>query len=163
MQKNTANGRSHSRCGRSARQAVVSAHLRCVFLYHLERQVIGCTLIGGRSGGCCRSCGRRRHTGGSGCGGCAGSGDNPALHAPCTDAVEPAALILMRVNVERHREFLAHLYVHLAQLVLSEHLESAMAGILLLRLKNKSLHFPRVARALRLSLARLKCLNDFSR
>ena len=53
------------------------------------------------------------------------------LDVPGTDAVEPTALILVSINIERNQEFLTTLNVELSQTVSSENIKAQFLWILL--------------------------------
>ena len=106
----------------------------------LERQII--IRIAGQKIGCGR-CGRRYWSSlldsGLLCRGAY------TFHFPGTDAVEPTILPLARINVERYRQFLAHLNVKLFYLVVSEYFEAHSARVLVMILNDVFLSFPFVS------------------
>lgn len=58
------------------------------------------------------------------------------------DAVEPAALILVRIYVERDIHFLSHLNVEALQAVFSKYIEHHLLGIGVVSLNDKTLNNP---------------------
>lgn len=72
-----------------------------------------------------------------------------AVYRPRVDRIEPSAIVLMRVNVERHGQLFAALYVEVVYLVFAKHPEAAFAGILVVCLNYVFLRFPRVSRTRR--------------
>ena len=67
-------------------------------------------------------------------------------NTPSAQLVEPAAVVFVGVNVERNGQFLADLNVELLDALLTKYFKSAFAGILIVRLNNIFLYFPRVSR-----------------
>ena len=65
-----------------------------------------------------------------------------ALNIPCTNAVEPAAIILMSIQIERNQKFLATLDVKLCDAVCTEHIEAKLLRILLVSFDNIRLSLP---------------------
>ena len=53
-----------------------------------------------------------------------------AINLPHIDLIEPTALILMGVNVERNGQFLSTLYVELLDAILTKYPEANLLGIL---------------------------------
>ena len=72
-----------------------------------------------------------------------------AVYCPCTDIVEPASLVLVRINVERHCHLLTHLDIELVYLVLTKDPEATFLWIGVMSLYDIVLRFPWVASALR--------------
>lgn len=64
------------------------------------------------------------------------------LDVPGTDAVEPTALILVSINIERNQEFLTTLNVELSQTVCSENIKAQFLWILLVGFNYERLSFP---------------------
>ena len=60
-------------------------------------------------------------------------------HIPCTNIVEPTALILMGCNVERHIDFITTLYVELGKTLSAKHVKNHLLGILLMGFDHKRL------------------------
>ena len=120
----------------------------------LERQVVGTVAISGCGSGwerslCAFGRGTERSTTGHGlrpCGTGLGSCRIDVLYIPCTNVVEPAVIILMGVNVKRHRDFLATFDIELSQTVGAEYIEHHLARILLVGLNDKRLRLPLATR-----------------
>ena len=60
-----------------------------------------------------------------------------ALNIPCTNAVEPTAIILVSIQIERNQKLLTTLDVKLCKTVSSEHIEAKLLRILLVSLDNE--------------------------
>lgn len=82
-----------------------------------------CCIVGGRcSGGSGRLYGS--------CGLCI------SVDGPCVDAIEPAAVVFMCINVERHGQLFSALYVELLDSFFSEYTEATFAWVLVVSLDN---------------------------
>lgn len=143
-------------CLRSRRHVLPAQQSGKYCMSCLERQIVL------RFAG--RSCWRNRRSGNiggrlrrNGSGTC-DSGNS----TPCTDVVEPTALIFMGVDVERYRHFGTYLYIHFLQAVFAENPEYAFTGILFVGLNDKFLRHPFVSGTCRRTRTRSKSRNDFS-
>ena len=65
-----------------------------------------------------------------------------ALNLPCTDGVEPTALVLVCVDVETYAKLLACLYVEQLDFVSTEHIETATTRILFVSFYDVILRLP---------------------
>ena len=59
-----------------------------------------------------------------------------------TDAVKPAAIVFVGINVERHHHFLTHLNVEAAQAILPKHREYHLLGVCFMCFNHKIFSFP---------------------
>ena len=102
-------------------------------LFPLERQVVCASFCSGLLGG-------REWSGGWGsgrlCGRSRGLSLGVAVDGPGVDAVKPAAIIFMCVDIERDGYFLTALDIELLDAVLAKYTEATLAWILVVSLDN---------------------------
>jgi len=85
-----------------------------------------------------------------------------AADIPCTDIVEPTALILVGIYVEADKKLFASLYVELLDFVLTEDVENALAWVLVVSFNDIVLCHPLVAGRLRHTTARWENRDNLS-
>lgn len=79
-----------------------------------------------------------------------------------TDAVEPATLILMGVDVELNVQLITNIDIEVAQTILAEDIEDHSVGIVFMSLQNKALDLPVISSTCRLAAAGFHRGNDFT-
>lgn len=121
-------------CGRFAQSCLLRG---------LERQVVGgvaAVLCWWERclGGVAHACDRLWRSGIEGCGGCGASLIDLA-HVVSANIIEPATVVLVSVEVEKYRQFIAGFDVEALQTILAEHIEHHLAGVLIVRLDDEGL------------------------
>ncbi len=89
-------------------------------------------------GGVAHACGCLRRGGIERCRGC-GAGLIDLAHVVSANIIEPATVVLMSVEVEKYRQFIAGFDVEALQAILAEHIEHHLAGVLVVRLDDEGL------------------------
>ena len=109
----------------------------------------GSGLGGSRSGLCLGSCSR--------CRSCL-----TAIYAECTDVVEPAAVVLVCIDVEVNRQLFAYLNIEGGKTVNAKDVEHHLAGVLTRNFQYKRLGLPFVARSATYSAALVELGYNFT-
>lgn len=89
-------------------------------------------------GGIAHACGSLWRSSIERCRGC-GTSLVDLAHVVSANIIEPATVVLVSVEVEKYRQFIAGFDVEALQTLLAEHIEHHLAGVLVVRLDDEGL------------------------